>query len=587
MTMAKKRPQSETSITNDSPTLRSALWAAWGDALGFPCELVDERFLNKRIPGGFDGKVHSWTRRVGGRMGAMIELPIGCISDDTQLRLATSRCIRRSGHFDAEAFSKIELSVFLSYQLGAGRGTKTAAKTLSRRDSRWYSNFFNVGDQRYIKGGGNGAAMRIQPHVWAAAQGKADIFMPSLLRDTVCTHGHLIGILGAALHGTALWTTLREREIPDPSRWLAMVSFLEVISVSILKDEMLASRWIPMWEQLNNATFDNSLLAELASLSKLVKIAIKHAKSPKSTTDKAYLLLVKELGGMNPSTRGAGTISAVLALWLAWVHRSNPSLAVETSASCLGSDTDTIATMVGALVGVIASSGPPQLPADSELIANDALRLEKLSRGETLDSFPHPDTLHWTPPKSLSDALGTINGKTIVVGLGPAVTQKEKFLGQGKNAGIWQWVRTEYGQTLLIKRREKLPTLAETNAPRQRPGLAPIASSEKGIKEDLPAIKNTALKEPRSIPKDPVKGLELLIKHELHIDLLHKLIVHYALLGPSQASKFAVLFSEHLHSLPKSDTLLKTLNFSINQTGYTVERNGQGELEFPTEETAQ
>ena len=68
---------------------RSSLWAAYGDALGFITELSDEFSVKKRTKG--HSRVTAlipWTRRIGGQFGINIELPKGCYSDDTQLRLS-------------------------------------------------------------------------------------------------------------------------------------------------------------------------------------------------------------------------------------------------------------------------------------------------------------------------------------------------------------------------------------------------------------------------------------------------------------------------------------------------------------------
>ena len=93
----------------------------------------------------------------------MATLPAGCYSDDTQLRLATGRAIRPDS-FDVEAFAKVELPVWLGYALGAGKSTSAAALNLSKPRTSWFANTF----KGWTESGGNGAAMRIQPHVWAA-----------------------------------------------------------------------------------------------------------------------------------------------------------------------------------------------------------------------------------------------------------------------------------------------------------------------------------------------------------------------------------------------------------------------------------
>ena len=116
----------------------SALWAAYGDALGFITELTTSNSLSFRTDQKIITKTVNWNRIIGGKFGTKISLLSGTYSDDTQLRLATSRAIRDTGNFDVEAFAKIELPVWLSYALGAGRGSKEAASSLIKQNSNWF-----------------------------------------------------------------------------------------------------------------------------------------------------------------------------------------------------------------------------------------------------------------------------------------------------------------------------------------------------------------------------------------------------------------------------------------------------------------
>ena len=160
------------------------LWAAYGDALGFISELTDEKGLRRRTRGAPLDRLMAWTRRVGGRGGVSVELPAGCWSDDTQLRLAVSRSIGNHG-FDVETFARIELPVWPSYALGGGRASKTAAKNLATHNTPWYANTFSD----WHKAGGNGTAMRIQPHVWASSD-LEEGYLLDVITDSICTHGH-------------------------------------------------------------------------------------------------------------------------------------------------------------------------------------------------------------------------------------------------------------------------------------------------------------------------------------------------------------------------------------------------------------
>ena len=194
-------------------TRNSVLWAAYADALGFISELVTEMALTRRTKGAGLDHLMAWTRRVGGRGGVEVELPAGCWSDDTQLRMAVSRAIGCHG-FDVEAFAHVEVPIWRSYALGGGRATKAAAANLSKPKSLWYANTF----RGWTDAGGNGAAMRVQPHVWASADLDGGYIL-DVITDSVCTHGHPRAIVGACFHAETLAHCLRDGAVPGPSRW--------------------------------------------------------------------------------------------------------------------------------------------------------------------------------------------------------------------------------------------------------------------------------------------------------------------------------------------------------------------------------
>jgi ADP-ribosylglycohydrolase len=523
-----------------SAAVRSALWAAWGDALGFPAELASPSLLERRLDASSGNGIRAWPRRVGGRMGPTVRLPAGCTSDDTQLRLAVGRCIRTSGRFDVEAFSKIELPIFLSYELGAGRGTKAAARALARRSTRWFSNFFETKTSSYMNGGGNGAAMRIQPHVWAARNAKPETYLSTVLRDTVCTHGHLRGILGAALHAISLGTALRQGGIPSPERWPGMVAHLSLIGDLVHRDEVLGERWLPVWEKQSGESFEAALETTIGELQKQVRLAGEASEHIRRDENDASLYsdLVRALGGFDSNTRGAGTISAVLALWLSWTYSERSKEGVTVAASLLESDTDTIATMAGAILGAISEDSPPGEVLDAKLIVKEASRFERMSRGEQTANFPHPDPMRWEAPSSLSDALGEVEGRPVIAGLGPGKLLDEPISGQGKKPGMWQWFLTDFGQHLLIKRRAKLSELSEWSRPRVREAAV-------GNVRSLPTGGDGGQAQ-LAIPADPEEGIRSLERRGFPTAELGRFLHFYASRGASASAAFAVLLSERL-----------------------------------------
>ena len=390
-------------------------------------------------------------------------------SDDTQLRLAVCRCLRSDGRFDIEAFSKIELPVLPSYELGAGLGTKAAAQALGKKAVRWNSNFFASKRSRYVNGGGNGAAMRIQPHVWAAASHRPDAYLPQVLRDAVCTHGHPRGILGAVLHALALGSTISEGSVPDPSRWEGMAKFLSRIPSLMAEDEDFADRWLPLWEKNAGRAYGDANDETVQEIRQQLGTAAKAARKGQGKQDEAYAELAEKLGGLSPKTRGSGVVSVVLSLWLAWRCEDHAADAGRLAANLIGSDTDTIGTMAAALAGPLQEAPPPGPVHDAKLHIREALRAEAIAAGRAVDDFPHPDPLHFRAPSTANGFLGVWEGRPLLAGLGRVVPEGDLYAQPGgREPGGWQWASTEFGQHMLIKRRLELPELGAWAAPLSR-----------------------------------------------------------------------------------------------------------------------
>ncbi len=443
---------------------RSALWAAYGDALGFITELADAALVRRRTGQSVVHSLINWRRRIGGKFGIEVQLPQGCYSDDTQLRLATCRAINAHGALDVEAFAKIELPVWRAYALGAGYGSKAAAQSLIRLDMQWCGNFYKSGQSRYVNGGGNGAAMRIQPHVWASPLTRRDSdVLREIIRNSVVTHGHPRGILGAAFHGLCLRHTFRVGAIPSPSDWHKILENLGHTTKLIRKDDQLATYWLPRWEQDADCKVDDAFNRVLDELRHDIA-SLDHMPFDGSPAD-AYGKAVEALGGFAADNRGSGTKTAVLASFLSLKCEGKPLDAVRAAANLLGSDTDTIATMAGAMLGALCESDPPEPVADTPYIVAEAERLYLISQGQDTSAFNYPDLLYWQPPKTELDAVRCDDGKWSVAGLGPAVPVGDIYEKNGKSPFAWQWFKLQCGQNVLLKHRPKAGTVAQAQLP--------------------------------------------------------------------------------------------------------------------------
>lgn len=430
--------------------LLSSLWAAAADALGWTTELsygvkgVVRRTGEERVTCPVP-----WKRVIGGRGGPQILLPAGTYSDDTQLRLGVSRAIRGDGSFDVEAFAKIEMTVWPTYALGAGLGSKAAAASLTRRDVNWFSNFFERGRNNYVLSGGNGAAMRIQPHVWAFS-GNIDELVVDVFRNAIVSHGHPHGFCGAIFHALCLEDTIRNHAIPAPDTWFVFLDRCLDIPRLLENDPQLSTFWLSEWETKSGISLRNSILKFREKGIRDIELSQEvEGESPAER----YRDLLCKLGCLKPELRGSGWKTALAAVSLSYIYREgNIKDALITTANELESDTDTIGTMAGALLGVISERVPEWPVQDCSYLGSEAKRLSSIAMGESQSSFLYPDLGHWNPPKKQYESMGTFEARPVISGFGEYNAYGEEYKTKA-NKLIWQWCELPFGQNILAKRK--------------------------------------------------------------------------------------------------------------------------------------
>jgi ADP-ribosylglycohydrolase len=403
-----------------------------------------------------------WKRMVGGIYGASVELGKGCYSDDTQLRLSASRAINKYGFFDVEAFAKFELTVWQSYALGAGRGTKAATQSLTQKNRNWFNNFYSVKNSEYTNGGGNGAAMRIQPHVWAAQTlSNAESFLIDVVKNSVTTHGHARGIAGAVFHAAALATHLNGNSVTlETLKQIA--SSCQDIPRLISSDDYLSSIWLPEWEERSEIDIQTAfkrvsdeLLTDLSIVEPWVDFEAL-----------AYDSLITSLELDKPELRGSGTKTALVASLLTLkVPRIHVHQIMVEVVNHIETDTDTIATMFGALAGVVTNDFPPEEVQDQLYIKGDADRLFGLSQGREIEGFSYPNLTQWSPERSAISNAMFEGGVYTLNGFGKIEPRSHPFNGRQKNFS-YQWfdILSSGFQVLLKIKREDIQNYEPTSA---------------------------------------------------------------------------------------------------------------------------
>ena len=428
--------------------VNSALWAAYGDALGFITELADGKMVSRRTGLTKVVELVDWKRKVGGMYGPLVSLPKGTYSDDTQLRLATSRSINCDYYFSINAFSKVELPVWSVYALGAGIGSKIAASALAKRNVAWFSNFYD-GKSQYINSGGNGAVMRIQPHVWACRSPEnPELFLSDVIKNSLTTHGHPRAIAGSVFHALTLAYVLSKDKLPDIETANVFNQWTKEIPRIIRQDINLSTAWIPLFESQFGKSLDEAYEDVHREISELIRTAV----TWKNSDTPSYTTLVEALDLKNEKIRGSGTLTAVAALAASTIEEDLTSLMV-TMVNALGTDTDSIATMVGAIRGVLDDSMPPQDVQDQMYIVQDAERLYRISINHEQSNYLYPDTMSWRVPSSTLDYVASYKGELVFPPFGVVAQQSEAFSSNNTESYDYhyQWVSSSFGQSFLVK----------------------------------------------------------------------------------------------------------------------------------------
>lgn len=545
---------------------RSVLWAAYGDALGWISELTDKTGLERRTAGRPLCQPIEWKRRIGGRAGVTANLPKGCYSDDSQLRLATGRSIRSDG-FDVEAFSKVELPVWLSYALGGGKSTSAAATNLAKPRVQWFANTF----KGWTDSGGNGAAMRIQPHVWAASNlENPATFLPDVVRNAICTHSHPEGIMGAVVHALSLAHAMNSGSNPSPDDLMTATRAVANLPSTIQRDIEVGQYWRASFER-ESSTFADAWQRAIDNCRTAIQAA---SETNRQTGADRYSAIVDRLKLTDPARRGNGMLTAVAAAGLTWCE-PKPELALRIAANAIGTDTDSIATMAGAILGVNSEDEPPVEVLDAGLFRSEAERLSDIANGKRPKHYQYPDLLQWSAPKSRADALVTLeNGELYVTGLGNAKALEEPIpSGSGFE---WQWIRLKLGQTLLIKRRKHLATQSgkANNLPIKRPIVEsqPVAGGLLQASQNVPqedraaATSKTSSRTPapvQSEKSDPQPDIEAMIhyleKNQYANEDIGRAIRRVAnKCTPGQVAAFLGVLIDRLRELPAPSPKQKT-----------------------------
>lgn len=444
------------------------LAAAVGDALGWPMEDRANRVggTAKVEP---EPRLVPWRRREGGGYGGHEQpIPAGTYSDDTQLLLAVARS-RLRGEDWYRHLTEAELPVWLLYERGGGGALKRSARCWAHGRPPWDLEQKQEAVARYFGAGGNGAAMRCAPHVLADCGADSFATVREFLdADALATHGHPRALVGSRVFAWALrWALgrrsglgygeLLDRAIEAAPEWAPPPSPAE----DWLDSQAKAA---PAWE----AEWDGAVEETLGYLG----IARERMAHGAIANDGKTL----ERIGLYGEERGAGTVTAAAALFLAARYTSQPQQGLLSAAFLRNADSDTVAAMTGALLGGLAGGDwLGGLPREVQ----DARYVHAVAGWLTGDGAPQVDSLRWEMPMRTNlyrrlDASRPGDRFDLPL-FGHA---KLKDVDDHESRGpsfVRSWeLDTAIGQSIAIKRYDR----GKEGRPRWRP-LSPPAPSER------------------------------------------------------------------------------------------------------------
>lgn len=231
--------------------------------------------------------------------------------------------------------------------------------------------------------------------------------------------------------------------------------FFDEIPELVASDPQLRDFWLPTWEKQSGVKLKNALAGVRDECKKDLDKIEKALSS--DNLEFSYFDVLTQLDLFNEKLRGSGLKTSIAANAISWLFRnSNVEDAVLCAANALGSDTDTIGTMAGAMLGALAPA-PRWHVQDREYLIDEAIRLEKIRDGAAVSSFIYPDLMQWRAPGTQADSVMEHDGGFVLAGLGNV----EPLGGEhssNDDGDVWQWMRLVFGQTILVKRRRNLIT---------------------------------------------------------------------------------------------------------------------------------
>ena len=324
--------------------------------------------------------------------------------------------------------------------------------------------------------------MRIAPHVMMFATRPAEELVARVVQDGIATHGHPRALVGAAAYAVALHALVNTKGTLEFGELSARVG----VDQSWQSPETLLANVPSEWMQAAAEQTGDLMGGWSSTVNEMLGMLSLAGDVARAGTRGDDLGALERLGAFDRKMNGAGTVTAAAAIYLASRNAPRPISGVLRAAFVKNADTDTLASMTGALLGAL--HGPDWLAdlragvQDREYIERMADDLTARAVGEERPVVEMKDFVHDRSLRRFKDQLQVGHGE------GP-MELPDRRLGRlvrdfdlepsGKTRAH-RWVVEVDGQTLFIDQSSRLSGFEGEDHTRQsRPEAATLDARHK------------------------------------------------------------------------------------------------------------
>jgi hypothetical protein len=287
-------------------------------------------------------------------------------------------------------------------------------------------------------------------------------------------------------------------------KWGTMPSVQKMESWKNAAETVLNNKYASLWDDA---------IEEVIQLLKVIREGLEQGALDMGSE------VLEKLGCFDKKVNGAGTVSAVAAIYLASKYASSPRLALIEAAYLKNADTDTLASMVGGLLGMLHGS---EFLSVSWLDVQDYEYLKQLVYQKPMVEEPINDSLFDTSNQAIKGKPKKMKlGDYLVAQPFGKLTLQDKRLNQSNTKGVLVHTLklvSEEGQSIFVKTFEKGPEEKEIT-PQEKTGHLVANQANAGTQQMRIDYPTTGKSKKPMLDSNKIRGLVNILPENLKINL--------------------------------------------------------------------